>query len=196
MMTIKELRDVYYSKIPTDSDHPQSFPYRCASCSDISIHLPFIEFVASMCNHCTEFGFRDGNSCCALVSGCKGKVVSYDVVVSPEVELFKKMDLQCEWEFINRNTQEDFEIDPTDFLFIDTQHTYELTRNELKKHNNVRKYIGFHDSQSHGEISRQQYGEVRGILPAVREFLEANQQWKIVYDVKFNHGLLLLERKV
>ena len=47
--------------------------------SDISAHLPLLEYLASKCIHITEFGTRDGFSTCAFMSGlqkAQGKLVN------------------------------------------------------------------------------------------------------------------------
>ena len=31
-------------------------------------------------------------------------------------------------------------------------------------------------------------------INAINEFLENNQEWSVVYQVKFNHGLVVLEK--
>lgn len=162
---------------------------------ELHMHLPFLQFVASQCDHVTEFGFEYAKSAVALISGCRGKVVSYDIRHTPEVDILKKMTLPCEWEFhVQDTTKPGFVIEPTDFLFIDTYHKYDMTKLELSQCNNVRKYIGLHDTVSHGEVSIHQDGKFPGILPALREFLADHPEWKIVYEVNFNHGLILLQR--
>jgi hypothetical protein len=47
----------------------------------------------------------------------------------------------------------------------------------------VRCWLLFHDTVSFPEVKT-----------AIDEFMSKNSHWKKVYEVKFNHGLILLER--
>lgn len=165
--------------------------------SDIFNHLPYLENLARQCNHVTEFGVRTACSTSALISGCKNKVVSYDLYWSPAVKELQEMKLPCEWRFIKANTTDpSIEIEETDFLFIDTLHTYKQLNIELKLHGNkARRWIGFHDTESQGKESDDVLG-AEGINRAIIEFLRANNAWKIIYDVAFNNGLCIIERKI
>lgn len=54
--------------------------------------------------------------------------------------------------FIQASTL-DIEIDETDLLFIDTQHTYAQLIAELRKHHSkVRRWIALHDTMIFGEV--------------------------------------------
>ena len=168
--------------------------------SDISAHLPLLEYLASKCSHVTEFGTRDGFSTCAFMSGLQknqGKLVSFDINMPSFIHEFKNMEgLPCSWEFRQRSTvDEDLNIEETDLLFVDSLHTYEQVRDELRLHAaRVKKFIVFHDTYSHGEFSRDVQGQ-EGILRAVDEFVESSSEWEQVYKVDFNHGLIVLEKK-
>ena len=62
--------------------------------SDISAHLPLLEYLASKCSHVTEFGTRDGFSTCAFMSGLQknqGKLVSFDTNMPSFIHEFKNM---------------------------------------------------------------------------------------------------------
>ena len=67
-------------------------------------------------------------------------------------------------------------------------------RDELALHaHKARKQIVFHDTQSHGEISRDVNG-AEGILKSIYEFLDSNKEWHIAYKVEFCQGLTLIEK--
>ena len=87
----------------------------------------------------------------------------------------------------------EIDIKETDMLFIDTLHTYQQVKGELRFANKVRKYIAFHDTWSHGVGSRDIVGEP-GITNAINEFLVKYPEWKKIYEVNFNHGLIILEK--
>ena len=169
--------------------------------SDISAHLPLLEYLASKCSHITEFGTRDGFSTCAFMSGlqkAQGRLVSFDIDMPSFMDEFKNMeDLPCSWEFRQRSTAaEDLNIEETDLLCVDSLHTYEQVRDELRLHAaRVGKFIVFHDTYSHGELSRDIKGQ-EGILRAIDEFVESSPEWEQIYKVDFNHGLIILEKTV
>lgn len=167
--------------------------------SDIVLHLPVIEYYASLCEHCTEFGVREGHSTVALIAGCKGDVVSYDIEHSPVVDLLRSIKLPCKsWAFKLGDTgSAALEMEETDFLFIDTLHTYEHVSKELALHGRkARKYLGFHDTFTCGQ--RDLSGpdpNVRGIMPAIQEFLaQFPGQYRTVYQTERNNGMLIVER--
>jgi hypothetical protein len=84
-------------------------------------------------------------------------------------------------------------IDEADLLFVDSAHTYETVSKELSLHaHKIKKYIIFHDTVSFG-ITGDDGGE--GILKAIHEFLEANLEWKIIHQVDYNNGLMVIERQ-
>jgi hypothetical protein len=61
----------------------------------------------------------------------------------------------------------------------------------LRQAKYVNKFIGFHDTVSQGEYSRDIPG-AEGINRAIREFMQENPNWKSVYEAVFNHGLIVL----
>ena len=76
------------------------------------------------------------------------------------------------------------EIEQTDLLFIDTDHTYEQCSKELKMHGHkVNKYLMFHDTTLCVELNK-----------AISEFIEATKEWKIKEVLTNNNGLTVLER--
>ena len=153
--------------------------------SDINEHLPVLRQYADKCEHVTEMGVRGCVSLHAFLASNAAKVVAIDIlnVAVPECE---KLEFHC------ASTLE-IEIEETDFLFIDTLHTYAQLKKELELHApKVRKFIGFHDTFMFGK-NGEDGGE--GLLKAIEEFLAENTQWEIAYNVKFNNGLTILEKK-
>jgi hypothetical protein len=195
--TFEELRQQKYAALPFDnSDNPYGFSFGGTRrpTSNIVAHLPFLEFMASQCDHVTEFGVRDGFSTCALLSGCRGKVVTYDIQRYPVCDILEQLDLPCAWEFHERSTvDESLVIEPTDLLFIDTLHTYDQAIKELALHaDKARRYIVFHDTYTFGQ--RGNVKGTKGLMIAITEFVAANPAWRIAYHVNFNHGLTMLAR--
>ena len=125
-----------------------------------------------------------------------GRLISCDIQVPTFLEFFDSIELPCSWQFRQRSTvDESLEIEETELLFVDSLHTYNQVKNELALHSSrVSKNIVFHDTYYHGNFSRDIQGE-EGILKSIDEFLETNKQWEKVYDVDFNHGLIVLEKR-
>ena len=203
-MKFREFRESRYNTPPYDFKENKTgfaFHQNRPGYSDISAHLPLLEYLASKCNHGTEFGTRDGCSTCAFISGLlrsQGSLVSFDVEIPSFIDDFKSMaGLDCSWEFRQKNTiDEDFKIDRTDLLFIDSLHTYQQVKNELRLHAKmVDKFIVFHDTYSHGKLSKDVEGS-EGILRAITEFVSSQSEWEEVYNVDFNHGLIVLEKSL
>lgn len=173
----------------------QIYDRLCTTPSDINEHLPTLKSYASKCNHITEMGVRYIVSTYALLMGKPKKLISYDIMDclwQPIREIVKE---DTNFEFKIGNTL-NIEIEPTEFLFIDTLHTYDQLKVELSLHaNKVTKYIGFHDTTTfatHGE-SYDGIPKV-GLWPAIEEFLNDNPQWIIHERYTNNNGLTILAK--
>jgi len=156
---------------------------------DIIEHLITLSELAKECSHITEMGVRDCVSTWPLLEGLdKGKLVSIDWNLPPKenLEAVKKFAKQkgLEFEFRQANTLE-IEIEPTDLLFIDTDHTYEQLISELALHGEkARKYIVLHDTESSPKLWK-----------AIGNFLSWGG-WKVKFHRQNNNGLTALERIV
>lgn len=191
-----------YEKPPWDHiDNPVGFPPEQLNySSDISAHLPFLEYLASKVHSVTEFGTRGCYSTSAFLSGCRGEVHSYDLNRNSDIDYLVSLanhgKLPCKWFFQQGDTLNINPIELTDMLFIDTLHTYAQVIGELNRHaHNVTTFIAFHDTSiySQGTVSVDRPNE-DGILKAIDEFVSNNPEWKEVYKVEYNHGLLVLEK--
>lgn len=183
---------------------PELFERYCKEPSDINEHLGTLRTLASECQHVTEFGTRGGVSTVALLAGGPQTVASYDVVniCGEGCSSCQKKRMPCllatlvtdtniEWHHgVDTSTLET--IDDTDLLLIDTLHTADQVRSELKHAGQVRRFIVLHDTVTFGETGE---GGAPGILVAVREFLDANPQWFIRDQYINNNGLMVLARK-
>lgn len=167
--------------------------------SDIVLHLPVLEYYASLCDHVTEFGLRGADSTVALLAGCHGEVHSYDIEVSPGVKLIEETTgLPARWEFHLGDTGSSLtEVAETDLLFLDTLHTYDHLKLELQHHGRkARKFLAFHDTETCGQkdVSGSR-PDARGIVPAIEEFLARHEgQYETVYRTSACNGLWVLRR--
>lgn len=166
--------------------------------SDINEHIPTLLKYGQECEHITEMGVRGICSTWAFLSAAPKKLISYDLE-NPSLwggninDVYETAEYYgLNFTFVQANVLE-MEIEETDFLFLDTWHVYEQVRDELKLHSpKVKKYIGFHDIVSWGEI-----GETpgyRGINYAIDEFLQNNSEWGVKEKFLNNNGLLIIER--
>jgi hypothetical protein len=166
--------------------------------SDINEHIPTLIKYGQECEHITEMGVRGICSTWAFLASSPQKLISYDLEdpsnwggkIQDVYDTAKHYEL--DFSFIKGNVL-DIEIEPTDFLFLDTWHVYEQVRDELKLHSpKVKKYIGFHDIVSWGE--KGETPGYKGINYAIDEFLTNSKEWVIKEKFLNNNGLLIIER--
>ena len=154
--------------------------------SDINEHLEVLYEYAQKCDHITELGVRTGNSTRAFLNAHK-TLISYDIEQDEHVQsLFYAASKLFHARYHNADTL-NLEIEPTDLLFIDTDHTYKHLSQELELHGDkARKYIIFHDTTTYG----------LELVPAIFEFMDKNHgEWIIDKHFKHNNGLTILKRK-
>jgi len=160
----------------------------CTTKSDINEHLPTLTKYGKEVYHITEFGVRSGRSTIAFLYSDPIILVSYDL--KPTKFKYKGFE-SPNFTLVKGNTLK-IEIDETDLLFIDTDHTYTQLSGELKLHGNkVRKYIIFHDTEIFGKVGMDK--KQPGLLQAIYEFM--GDTWKIKERFKNNNGLVIIERQ-
>lgn len=165
----------------------QKFNKLCNTASDINEHLPNLKKYAEECNHITEMGVRWCVSSYAFLASNPKKMISYDYVTHPNVETLiedaKKANIN--FTYIEADTRK-IEIEETDFLFLDTEHSYDQVKAELKLHSSkVRKYIAFHDTVSF----KNQIG------PAIEEWFNSSNEWELEVHYPNNNGVTIYKRK-
>jgi hypothetical protein len=173
--------------------------------SDINEHLHDLYSLACDCTHVTEMGSRFGASTKAFLKA-PVSLRAYDLDIhKPLMDLFKiARTVGKDVEYLKGNTLEIL-IDPTDMIFIDTWHSQQQLRDELKLHGNAaRKYLAFHDTHTYGVRDEQKDWAAnpnrkamanQGLLPAIIDFLIMNPQWQFKMHKSNNNGLTVLERK-
>jgi hypothetical protein len=194
----------------------------CQTRSDINEHLPTLCAYARECESIIELGVRGVISSWALVKGLleNGKDVKKILLndiepcdINELMEVTKGMGVHISHEWKN-----DLELDiqeNVDLTFIDTWHVYAQLKRELEKFSKVtNKYIIMHDTtvdEWYGETIRCFGGLataekqsktynfpvdeiMKGLWPAIEEFLETNKDWKLRERFTNNNGLTILER--
>lgn len=176
------------------------YAQRCNTPSDISQLLPILKDFADKCEVVVEFGVRHGFSTSAFLASKAKRIFSYDIsiptVVLPPEEAER-------WAFIHADTSrlETADIPVCDMLFIDTLHTEQQVREELRQCVCVHKFIAFHDvflfglcDEGYGNRDGMSSHPGQGILPAIMEFLVDHPEWRPVVWTTKNNGLLILEK--
>ena len=176
--------------------HPElAAAYRraCATVSDIYQHLPSLCRYASCCRHVTEFGTRTGVSTLAFLRALPERLVAYDLYRLPEVDRLEELARLQNIDFLFRlEDTRHAEIEPTDLLFIDTDHTRSQLEAELAAAAaKVRRYLIFHDTETFGEEGRDG-GD--GLWPAIAAFVRDNPAWCLLDHDPANNGLTVLWR--
>lgn len=168
--------------------------------SDIKEHLPLLASLAHECKHVTEMGSRFGDSTRAfLTTDATFRAYDLELVDTVKELFYNAKNAGKDVEYIQADTR-NLEIEETDMLFIDTWHSGDQLRQELKLHGNkARKYLAFHDTQTYGLVDeswnkqRKIYpGE--GLLPPIIDFVIENPHWKFKIHRTNNNGLTVLER--
>jgi predicted O-methyltransferase YrrM len=166
--------------------------------SDINQHLFTLKGYADGCEHITEMGVRGVVSTWALLAARPKTLIAIDIENCPIEEIREAAkEVGINFKFIKDDTiRESFEIEETDFLFIDTWHVYPQLKKELSMHSSkVKKYIAFHDTQTYGFVNeRAFYSQPQGLQPAIKEFLQDNPEWVVSSNYKHNNGVIVIKR--
>lgn len=162
--------------------------------TDISYHLPTLSLliIEFGLKKIVELGTRSGNSTLVLLEAAQhvgGRVVSVDVDPCNEAkDRIAAAKLDHLWTFIHGNDLEVGEDQlprPVDLLFIDTNHLYRYTVQELEKYSKLLRrgsWIVLHD-----------YVSFPGVNRAVEKFVETMTTKPNFYPFVHQNGLALLK---
>ncbi len=169
----------------------------CITPSDINVHLPVLKEYAAQCSHVTEFGVRDCVSTYAFIEANPVALRCYDYCQHEnmvDAQNYAASTHGIDIAFVIASTLE-AEIEPTDFLFIDTKHNYLQLNAELLRHaDKAKKFIGFHDVVTFGLKNEFEEAGKQGLTPAIFEFLQRDRNWQVDYYSYECNGLLILKR--
>jgi hypothetical protein len=163
--------------------------------SDIAEHLPLLFALATRAEIIVEFGVRSGKSTTAFLAGQSlipkpTRLFSFDINDYSKVFVGKFMPGD-EWVFARADTSVMPTIPECEILFIDTLHTANQVRRELRHADRVESMIILHDTVLFGEN-----GEANepGINLAIAEFLASHSHWRKLKEYQHNNGLMIMER--
>lgn len=173
----------------------------CSRPSDINQLLPTIKKYAEKVDTVVEMGVRGVVSTWAFLAGKPKVMRSYDIEDCPNIKDAMQLaeGAGIDFEFhVQDVIADDFEIEETELLFIDTWHRYDQLKKELAKHaSKATKYIMFHDTETFGYKDEEETDTSKtpqGLMPAIEEFLEDSPEWTIAEQIPINNGLTVLER--
>ena len=177
----------------TEPNLKEAYRFFSEEPSDINEHLPTLRSLAEECNHVTEMGTRYGVSTIALLAAQPKKLVCYDIRTRSTLDSLKRLGEDIDFVFNVESTLE-ADIEPTEFLFIDTYHTYDHLKQELNLHaDKVSRYIAMHDTESCGLVGGHGSG-AKGLKLAYEEFLAENSDWVLFKHFSNCNGLTILAR--
>ena len=168
--------------------------------SDMVEHLSWISEIASKGDSACELGVGRGESTRALL---RHDIEIHSYEIKPQagcIEWFEEARKLGRNITLHLESSRVARIKPTDFLFLDSYHSYEQVRIELALHSpKTKKYMMFHDTTLFANNDQNEEdlilpGPPPGIWPAIEEFLEDNPQWTLVERRQNNNGMALLER--
>jgi hypothetical protein len=187
--------------------------------SDINEHVEVLYWYAKSCESVLEMGMG-GVASWAFLSGLRDNGKDAKKMVSNHVTSCQVAEEVCAvaqnegviYSFIAGNNLE-LVISPVDLTFIDTWHVYGQLKRELAKFSELtNKFIIIHHTQIDAEpgesvrvgmetsLQSKQSGIpeeelVRGLRPAIEEFLAAHPEWSVHVELINNHGLTVLAKQ-
>jgi hypothetical protein len=194
----------------------------CNNPSDINEHLPTLSKYATECDSILELGVRGCISSRAFVNGLlnnninnnKKKLFLNDIKncnIKELLDCTSNTNLIINYKWCN-DLDLDFKDETFDLVFIDTWHVYGQLKRELNKFSKItNKYIIMHDTTVdaiQGETIRNNWNAkqqsidtnipeneiLKGLIPAIDEFLLLNLNWRIKEKYENNNGLTILEK--
>ncbi len=176
---------------PDDVQTPEALLTWCGGIKrDLEEHLPRLAELAGQVNHVTEFSARR-ESTIGLLGGKPERLVSYNV----ENDLIlAQLPARFPWVSVEAKTSREVpSIEPTDLLFLDSEHTYARLSAELAAYApSVQRWIVLHDTQVHAETGED---GGRGLVPAIQDFLANHPEWFVYSHTQQQYGLTVLGRR-
>ena len=177
-------------------DLETKYRHLCETPSDINDALPVLRQFASKVKHVTEFGIRTAVSTTALLAAQPDRLISYDVDLNRQfLDDLMRVKGRTNFTYHQGDTRL-IDIEPTEFLFIDTCHQYRQLKAELERHTSkVSRYIAMHDVVGYAYIDEGYTDTVKkGLRPAIEEWLQ-REPFELCYELPQRWGLWVFSRK-
>jgi hypothetical protein len=197
----------------------QCYEAACRQPSDINQHCATLARYAAQCASVTEAGVRSAVSSWALLWGLAQSTAAAKTHTGIDIHNHANISrvaaaakqIGVEYRFLQGNDLQ-VPLEPTDLFFIDTWHVYGQLKRELARFAPLtRRFLIMHDTEVDAErgesircrhdVAKQVQASgfprneiVKGLRPALDEFLAANKQWRLAEHFKNNNGLTILER--
>jgi hypothetical protein len=170
---------------PDDAALDAEFELSRSTPSDINEHCHVLRDLAARANHITEFGVRTGLSTISMLAARPRFMRSYDNNPLTDVEhILKLVPSGTDFRFQVGDSRVVM-IEPTDLLFIDTEHDFETLIAELRWNaSKVSRRIACHDTET-----------FPGCMDAIKAFISENNEWRILNHYLNNNGMTVLERQ-
>lgn len=151
---------------------------------NINFFVPLLYDLARQCQYVTEFGTEHGVSTTAFLFAQPESLTCYDIRQKlPEIKRLEALTGRTRFRFVEADDRI-VHIESTDLLFIDTDHTYQQLKEELRLHaDKASRWIILHDTTAYPEM-----------WSAVDEFLELGT-FCIQQQFTQSNGLTVLTRK-
>lgn len=195
----------------------QMYELSCVRPSDINEHVPLLRKLAKECSSVVELGVGGMVSTWGILQGLSespfenksyvGVDIKYPSGGLVQLAQYFSKPQGIDYQFLEINDLE-FDMEPTDLLFIDSLHTYAHLTYELETFSSkTNKYIAMHDTSDPFAFAdcgryqgdRSEYPlfinrEKRGTWVAVWDFLAKHPEWQLI-ERRFNsYGFVILKR--
>ncbi len=189
----EEMIDVPFAAPTACDELRQRFLDSCAEPKgDIQQHLTVMRDTARNCRHITELGVGGGNSTYAWLLVQPDELVLVDIKEQPVLSDIFRLRGRTKVTFVHSDSAK-ADLPETDLLFIDTWHSYDQLKEELRRHGNkAMRNIVMHDTTTYGDAGEDKRSP--GLWAAVEEFLAANPHWRVLNRYHHNNGLTILQR--
>jgi len=175
---------------PDGADLEAVFKWCKRTPRDIDQHLDALREVASKVSRVTAITKRREDAVAWVAAGCES-VIAYCTEPDPLHERLGQLRPGV-LEVKNLRSVDVPEIEETDLLYIDSQHTMKDLLRELNAHyDKVTRFIVVRGSQTNGE--RGEDGGL-GLLPALRRFMKENRELSVIDQRQQQYGMTILSK--
>jgi hypothetical protein len=161
---------------------------------DMEKHLPYLRTLAEGCQSVMEISKRKESS--VALAYCPGKITLYNQENGEYHNRLLALHPRAASIFVSWQHPDSLPTpapESYDLLFIDSVHTRKQLLHELSVYGvRASRFIVMHDTVLHGQKG-QDGGD--GLVPAIKDFLDANPEWFIFHHTPEQYGLTVLGKQ-